>query len=81
MRRAGMVMPLRLGHLLLSLYRTAVEVHQATIRRGMQKDHAATTPVAGRVWLGARPRITHAMLLRQGQQHAALQGRLTTAPR
>src|SRR4029450_9428445 len=53
----------------------------AGMRYTTRKDHAATTPVAGRVWPGARPRIAHAMLLRQGQRPAALQGRLTTAPR
>jgi hypothetical protein len=66
---------------LARIARLPLKVHQATIRRRTRKDHAATTPVAGQVWPGARPRIAHAMLLRQGQRHAALQGHLTTAPR
>ena len=53
-------------------HRTAVQVHQATIWCGMRKDHAAPAPVAGRMRPGARPRIAHAMLLRQRQRNAPL---------
>jgi hypothetical protein len=50
----------------------AVQVHQAPVRRGMGKDHAAPAPVAGGMRLGARRRIAHAVLLGQGQGNAPL---------
>jgi hypothetical protein len=75
-------MALDLGHLFSSADRPAVEVHEATIGRGMRKDHAAPAPVAGRMGPGARCRIAHAMLLRQDQGNAPLlQVGVATAPR
>ena len=48
----------------------------------MRKDHAAAAPVAGGMRPGARRRIAHAELLRQGQGNAALlQVGGATAPR
>jgi len=66
------VMALRLGHLRCSADRPAIEVHQAPVRRGMRKNHAAPMPVAGWVRPRARRRIAHAELLRQRQGNAAL---------
>src|SRR5262245_2838400 len=77
-----MIVPLRLGHLLCSADRTAIEVHQAPVRCGMRKDHAASAPVAGGMWPGARRRIAHTELLRQGQGNAPLlQVGVATTPR
>src|SRR5882724_6156740 len=67
-----MVMALRLGHLLSSPHRTAVQVQQAPVRCGMRKDHAPAAPIAGSVRPGAWRRIAHAQLLRQRQRNAAL---------
>ena len=67
-----MIVPLRLGHLLCSADRTPIEVHQAPLRRGVGKDHAAAAPVTGRMRPGAWRRIAHAGLLRQRQGNAAL---------
>src|SRR4030095_16735001 len=67
-----MVMPLRLGHLLCSPHRPAVQVHQVIIRRRMRKDRAATTPVTSSMRPGARRCIAHAVLLRQGEGNAPL---------
>src|SRR5439155_19556493 len=72
LRAREMIMALRLGNLLGRPYCTAIEVHEATIERGMRKDHAATAPVAGRMRPGARRRIAHTALLRQGQGNASL---------
>src|SRR5207249_694250 len=47
-----MIVPLRLGYLLCSADRTAIEVHQAPVRYGVGKDHTAAAPVAGWVWPG-----------------------------
>ena len=75
-------MPLRPGDLLCSPDRAAVEVHQTTVRRGMRKDHAPAAPIAGWVWPGARRRIAHAALLRQGEGNATLlQVGVAAAPR
>src|ERR1044071_754032 len=60
------------GDLLRSANSTPIEVHEATIQRGMRKDHATPTPVAGRVRPRARRRIAHAMLLCQSQGNAPL---------
>src|SRR5712692_6526141 len=77
-----MVMPLRFRDLLCSAYRTAIEVHQASIRCGMGKDHATAAPVAGRVRPGAWRRKAHTALLRQRQGNAALlQGGVAAALR
>src|SRR4029434_10164066 len=76
-----MVMPLRLGHLRFRTHGTAIEIHEAPVWRGVGKNHAAPAPVAGRMRPGARPRIAHATLLRQGQGNAPLlQVHLATAP-
>jgi hypothetical protein len=77
-----MVMALGLGHLCSRADRPAVEVHKATLGRGMRNDHATTAPVAGFMRPGARRRIAHAELLRQGQGNAPLlQVRGAAAPR
>ena len=75
-------MPLRLGHLLRRLHRTAVQIHEAPVRRGVGKDRAATAPVAGGMRPRARRRIAHTVLLREGQGNAPLlQVRSAGAPR
>src|SRR5262249_48896563 len=77
-----MIVALGFGYLLRRANRTPIQVHEATVRRGMGKDHAAAAPVAGRMRPGARRRIAHAVLLCQCERHAALlQVRLTAAPR
>jgi hypothetical protein len=65
-----MIVALGFGDLRSRPHRAAVEVHEVTIGRGVGKDDAATAPVAGGVRPGARRRIAHAQLLRQG--HCAL---------
>ena len=76
-----MVMALRLGDLLCCVDRTPIQVHEVTVRRRMRKDHAATLPIAGGMRPGARRRIAHTMLLRQGQGNTALlQVRFAAAP-
>ena len=67
-----MIVALSFGDLLCSPHRAAVEVHEATVRRRMRKDHAPAAPIAGWVWPGARRRIAHPALLRQGQGNAPL---------
>ncbi len=65
-------MALGFGHLLCGTHRAAVEIHQAPVRRGMRKDHAAAAPVTGRMRPTARRRIAHAALLRQRQGNTTL---------
>ena len=65
-------MSLCCGHLLRSANSTPIQVHEAPVRRGMGKDHAAAAPIAGCVRPAARRRIAHAQLLRQCERNAAL---------
>ncbi len=67
-----MIVAFSFWYLLSSAYRPPVEVHHASVRRGMRKDHAAAAPIAGCVRPGARRHIAHAQLLRQRQGNAAL---------
>jgi hypothetical protein len=77
-----MIVSLGFRDLLSRPHRTAVQVHQTAIRHGMRKDHAPAAPVAGGMRPGARHRIAHALLLRQGQRNAPLlQVRGAGAPR
>src|SRR4029450_13061255 len=82
LRAREMIVARGLRDLLGGPYRTAVEVHEATIGCDVGKDHAAATPVAGGTRPSARRCIAHAVLLRQGQGNAPLlQVRLSTTAR
>ena len=65
-------MPLPFRDLLFGPHGTTVEIHQAPLRRRMRKDYAAAAPIPGGMRPGARRRIAHTVLLRQGQGNAAL---------
>src|SRR4029453_16441857 len=58
LRAREMIVALGLRDLLSRSHRTAVEVHQAPVRRGVRT--------------GARPRIAYTVLLRQGKGNAPL---------
>jgi hypothetical protein len=66
------IVPLGFGHLLCRTDGAAVEIHHVPVWRGVGKDHAATAPIVGWVWPGARRRIAYAALLRECQGNAAL---------
>ena len=60
-------MPLPFRDLLCGPNGTPVEIYQAPLRRRMRKDHAAAPPIPGGMGPGARWRIAHTALLRQGR--------------
>jgi hypothetical protein len=65
-------MALGLRDLRLCPNRTAVEVYQASVWRGVRTHHAAAAPIAGGMRPAPRRRIAYTALLRQRQRHAAL---------
>src|SRR6266508_2149525 len=67
-----MIVTLRLRDLRCSADRPAVEIHQAPVRCGMRKHHAAPAPITSGVRPGIWRCIAHTVLLGKCQRNAAL---------